>query len=118
MGDNGNRIASVLTPFNGEGDVTAWLSKNELQVKLTKKKGQLAAVIPLYLERGALAVYLELSAEDQLDADKIKQSLTKAFSDSVFTAFSKLKALEWRGESVDIFGPNLRRLARESGNLE
>jgi len=113
-----NRIASVLTPFNGEGDVTAWLSKVELVVKLTKKKADLAAIIPLYLEGGALAVYLELSAEDQLDADKIKNSLTKAFSDSAFTAFSKLKALEWRGESVDIFATNLRRLARESGFTE
>ena len=55
-----DRITSVLKPFNGEGDVTAWLSKVELVVKLTKKKTDLAAIIPLYLEGGALAVYLEL----------------------------------------------------------
>ena len=118
MADNNNRIANVLTPFNGDGDITAWLNKVELVTKITKKKADVAAslasIIPLYLEGGALAVYLELTEEEQSDAEKIKAALTKVYSDSVFTAFSKLKASEWRGEAVDIYATNLRRLARES----
>ena len=104
----------VLKPYNGEGDIMAWLAKVELVAKLTKTS-DVASLIPLYLEGGALAVYLELSTGDQEDLTKLKKALMKGFSDSSFTAFSKIKGLRWTGEPVDIFATEVRKLARESG---
>ena len=92
----------------------AWLAKVELVAKLTKTS-DVASLIPLYLEGGALAVYLELSTGDQEDLTKLKKALMKAFSDSSLTAFSKIKGLPWTGEPVDIFATEVRKLARESG---
>jgi len=107
-------LDKVIKPYDGEGDVMAWLSKIELVAKLTKT-ADLARLIPLYLEGGALAVYLEMSTDVQEDVEKLKKGLTRAFSDSMFTAFSKLKGLRWSGESVDIYATELRKLARECG---
>ena len=104
----------VLKPYDGEGDIMAWLAKVELVAKLTKTS-DVASLIPLYLEGGALAVYLELSTEDQQDVQKLKKALMRAFSDSPFTAFNKIKGLRWAGEPVDIYATELRKLARESG---
>ena len=107
-------IDRVLKPYAGEGDIMAWLAKVELVAKLTKTT-DVASLIPLYLEGGALAVYLELAPDVQQDSTKLKKALLKAFSDSQFTAFSKFKSLRWGGESVDIYATELRKLARESG---
>lgn len=107
-------IEKVIRPYNGEGDIMAWLSKLELVAKLTKIEN-MANLIPLYLEGGALAVYLEMPAEVQADAELLKKGLLRAFSDSAFTAFNKLKGLRWKGESVDIYATELRKLARECG---
>ena len=52
-------VEKMIKPFTGEGDVMAWLQKVELVAKLTGEK-DLACFIPLYLEDGALAVYLEM----------------------------------------------------------
>ena len=49
----------VIRPFNGEGDISAWLAKVELVASLTDVK-DVAKFLPLYLEGGALALYLEL----------------------------------------------------------
>ena len=49
----------MIQPFDGEGDITAWLAKVELVAKLTGIK-DVAVLVPLYLEGGALAVYMEL----------------------------------------------------------
>ena len=109
-------LDKVLKPFTGEGDVMSWLAKVELVASLSDiKKKDLIKLIPMYLEGGALAVYLEMSEEVRNDTDQLKKGLLRAFSDSAFTAFSKLKGLRWTGESVDIFTTELRKLARECG---
>ena len=101
----------MIKPFTGVGDVTAWLTKVELVAALSDITPQdLVNVIPLYLEGGALAVYLEMSKADREDINKLKKGLYRAFSDSPFTAYSKLKgsAVDWgaggyfcyRGEKV------------------
>ena len=52
----------------------AWLKKAELVAKLMEIK-DLASFIPLFLEGNALALYLEMSEEDQKDEGKIKSRL-------------------------------------------
>lgn len=100
----------MIKPFNGEGDVVAWLKKVTLVARLQKVK-DLASLIPLYLEGSALALFLELSPAEQEDAIIIQSKLQEAFSDDPFTAFRKLSVLKWTGESVDVFATELRRLA-------
>ena len=104
----------MIRTFKGEGDICAWLKKVELVVKLTGHKDE-ALFIPLYLEEGALAVYMEMEEEDQKDASKIKDKLIEAFSDSAFVAYNKLTSAKWTGEAVDIYVNELRRLAGLAG---
>ena len=54
-----------------------------------------------FLEGGALAVYLEMSTDDQGDVKKLKKNLMEVFLDSQFVAFNQFKSLRWNGESVD-----------------
>ena len=104
----------IIKTFKGEGDICAWLKKVELVVKLTGVKDE-ALFIPLYLEEGALAVYLEMEEADQKVASKIKDKLIEAFSDSAFVAYTKLTSAKWTGEAVDIYVNELRRLAGLAG---
>lgn len=100
----------MIKPFTGEGDVVSWLKKVNLVAKL-QKISDLASFIPLYLEGDALALYLELSDEDQESAEKIQEKLKVAFSDDAFTAFGKLVQMKWTGEAVDLYANEIRRLA-------
>ncbi len=76
----GDRMASVgpgvdklIKPFSGGEGVNEWISKVELVVRLTGVKDE-AAFLPLFLEGGALAVYLEMPSAEQKDAATIKKS--------------------------------------------
>ena len=109
-----SRISDLIKPFNGDGDLVAWLEKVELVAKLNKVK-DLATVIPLHLEGGALSVYLEMAEDKKADASLLKKELLRAFTDSEFTAFSKLKAVRWAGEPVDVYATEIRRLVRGCG---
>ena len=55
----------VIQPFNGEGDVVGWIKKVKLVAKLQKVQ-DLASFILLFLHGDALALYLEISNEDQV----------------------------------------------------
>ena len=104
----------VIRPFNGEGDVAAWLAKVELVASLTDVK-DVAKLLPLYLEGGALSLYLELDDEKKGDFKLLAKELLKAYSDSEFVAFSKLKNIKWTGEQVDVLANDIRKLARGCG---
>ena len=112
----GGKVATerMIKPFSGEGDIQAWLTKVELVARLTDIE-DVASLIPLYLEGGALAVYLEMPKTEQSDLKSLKKRLTQAFSDSQFVAYSKLRVSKWLGEPVDVFANELRKLGRESG---
>ena len=58
----------VIPPFSGEGDVVGWIKKVKLVAKLQKVQ-DLASFIPLFLYEDALALYLEMSNEDQVWAE-------------------------------------------------
>ena len=92
----------VIKPFSGEGDVSAWLAKVELVASLTDVK-DVAKFLPLYLEGGALSLFLELDDSKKGDYSLLSKELLKAYSDSEFVAFSKLKNVKWTGEQVDVF---------------
>ena len=79
MASKGKLSGEMMKSFDGKGDIVAWLKKAELVAKLTEIK-DLASFIPLFLEGDALALYLEMSDEDQLKADKIKSRLKEAFA--------------------------------------
>lgn len=104
----------MVKPFNGEGDVMAWLAKIELVASLMKVQ-DVSKFIPLYLEGGALAVYLEMPEQEKGNVELLKLRLQEAFTDSQFVAFEKLKSAKWAGEPVDVFAMELRKLGRKSG---
>lgn len=86
------------------------MAKKVTLVAKLQKITDLASFIPLYLESDALALYLELSEEDQASAEKI-QKLKVAFTDDAFSAFGKLVQMKWTGEPVDVYANEIRRLA-------
>ena len=106
--------SKVIRPFDGEGDVVAWLAKVELVASLTDVKN-VAKLVTLYLDGGAVALHLELSEEKREDYNLLSRELLRAYSDSEFVAYSKLRAAKWVGEPVDVFVNSVRKLARGSG---
>ena len=109
------RISSdMIKPFNGDGDVVAWLQKINLVAKLSKIT-ELHNFIPLYLEGSALSVYLEMEESQKEEADKIEKRLKEVFTDGPFIAYTKLTSCRWTGECVDVYASELRRLAGLAG---
>ena len=92
----------------------AWLAKVELVASLTETK-DVAKLVPLYLEGGALALYLEMDAAKRADYNLLSQELMRAYSDSEFVAYSNLRTMKWTGEPVDVFANDIRKLARGCG---
>ena len=103
-----------IRPFDGDGDIVAWLSKVELVAKLSSVKDA-ALLVPMFLEGGALALYLELDESKKNDYSALSRELIRAYSDSQSVSFCKLKAAQWTGEPVEVFANNLRRMARGCG---
>lgn len=104
----------MIKPFTGEGDVVAWLRKIKLVAKL-QKISDVASLIPLYLEKDALALYLEMGESAQEDAGAIEARLKEAFTDGAFSAYGKLVQLKWTGEQVDVYANEIRRVAGLAG---
>ena len=74
-----------------------------------------ASFLPLFLEDGALAVYLEMPENERSKVEEIRKRLREAFSDSMFVAYNKLKLTRWTGEPIDVYANEIRKLARLSG---
>src|SRR5678816_1670847 len=105
------KIFDVVKPFDGVGDLESWILKVELVVKTQKLKNE-ESLLPMLLEKEALAVYLELSEEEKLSAEEIKKKLRKVFGEDPFVAFSQLCAKRWSGENIDVYMNEIKRLAR------
>ena len=106
--------SDMVKPFNGEGDVLAWLEKVQLVAELSGVT-ELAKFIPLFLEGSALSVYLELTKDEKLVPGTIIARLKEVYSDSVFVAFRKVMSMRWMGEPIDAFVTEIRRLAGLAG---
>ena len=106
--------SDIMKCYDGTGDVVAWLKKAKLVANLMEIK-DVASFIPLYLEGDAMALYLEMSEADQTKVEKIEGRLKEAFAQGRFEAYGKLKGLRWKGEQVDVFANEIRRLAGLAG---
>ena len=106
----------VIPLFRGEGDVVEWIKKVKVLAKLQKVQ-HLASFIPLFLHGDALALYLEMSNEDQVQAEQIEMRLVTAFTEGPFEAYEKLKWFKWTGESVDVYANTIKRLAELAGYM-
>ena len=51
-------------PFTGEGDVVVWLKKGETSAYMD----DVVSLLLLYIERDALALYIEIYEDDQIEA--------------------------------------------------
>ena len=80
-----------------------------------KKVTDLASFIPLFLEGDALALYLQLSDDEQSNAEIIIARLKEAFTDGAFIAYAKLVRMKWTGQPVDVYANEIRRLAGLAG---
>ena len=49
-----------IKPFDGSGDISEWLNKFQLIVKLRSIDNE-ASILPMFLEGSALSLYLELT---------------------------------------------------------
>ena len=109
-----DRLGSdILKPFSSKGDAVAWLKKVRLVVRL-QHVDDIASLLPLYLERDALVLYMEMK-EDQKYIILIEARLKEAFTDGAFTAYRKLTMVRWAGECVDAYANKIRQLAGFEG---
>lgn len=104
----------MIKPFAGAGDVVAWIKKVELVARL-QKVSDVASFLPLFLEDAALALFLQMSDDDQKDIEKIKSKLVGAFSDSAHVAYAKMVQKKWSGENIDVYANEISRLAGLAG---
>ena len=108
------RVSDVVRPFSGEGDIVQWIEKLEVVAKLREIK-DVAALMPLFLEGPAFAVYCEMDPGKKADLKEIKRALTDAFGLNPFRAYEQLVRRVWREEPVDVYLSDLRRLAKVAG---
>ena len=87
----------------------AWLTKVNLVAKL-QNVDNVTTVIPFFLESDTLALYLELSEQDQEDVDIICMRLKQAFAEGLYEAYEKLKNEQWTREMVDVYKNKIKRL--------
>jgi len=118
-GSNGAiRLQDVIQRFSGDKpgeDITVWRRQVRLVARL-QNLGDLSAVVPLFLDGPALAVYEQMSDTDQGDVETIFDHLTRAFSVDIFEAYHQFKSrVRQQGEAVDVFLSELRRLGSLAG---
>ena len=92
----------MVKPFRGKGDVVVWLKKEKLVARFQHVNDRVS-LLPLYLEGGTLALYLEMDEDNQTDMNQTEVQLNKAFTDGVFTSYRKLNRVWWLGKQVDIY---------------
>lgn len=105
------KFSDIITQFDGSSDFSEWVKKLELVAELQGVKDP-AKFLPLFLSKGAFAVYEGLSTAQKKDYDSIKRALTTAFSLDQCTAYEQfIRRRLLPAESVDVFLADLTRLA-------
>ena len=106
------KIYDVIKPYDGKGDIVAWMRRLKQMARLYKVEKDMLVLIPSFLEERAYAVYEQLPESVKEKVEDLEQSLYEAFSVRRYGAFEKLRRRELRGdESVDVFLADIRRLA-------
>ena len=80
------KCTDLIEKYDGEGDFSEWLAKLEFVAKLQKIE-DVKNFFPLFLTKGAFAVYQSYSTSGFVDYDSLKEALTKAFSADKFQAY-------------------------------
>jgi len=113
---SGSEVNRMVPSFDGRGDVTVWLKKVKLVAKL-RGITDLHAVIPLYLDGPAFALYEELPEDAKDKVDRIENALLSAFAMNKFQAYEALQRRKWKGEAetVDVYLSDIRKLAKLAG---
>jgi hypothetical protein len=105
------KLGDMVKPFDGSGNIVTWLEKVKL-VCTMQKIGDLATVIPLFLEDAAFAVYLQMDAAKKTDAEEVEATLLAAFAMDCFQAYEAFRQRQWQhNEPVDVYLADLKRLA-------
>ena len=106
------KFGDIIRQYDGEGDFAEWLRKLELVADLQGVTA-LEKFLPLFLCGGAFSVYESLADDVRADFYKLKAALTSAFSLNGYAAYEAFVSRRYiRGESVDVYLSELRRLAR------
>ena len=109
------KVSDMVKTYDGSGDVSVWLAKVKLVIS-TQKLGDIATIVPLFLDGPAFAVYDQMEQADKKDGDKIQRCLLEAFSLNAFQAYDNFRRRSWMdNEPVDVFLSELRKLARLAG---
>lgn len=107
------KIVSVIEKFDGCSDAAKWLERFEAAaVVCGLDRKDWAAVMPIMVSGAAHDVYSQWSDITKKDYELTKKALLTAFSLDPTTAYLNLKdrTLQ-RGESVEAFCADIRRLA-------
>ena len=108
----------LIPEFDGASQsVSEWLEKTELVCDL-QGVTELQNVVPLRLTGGAFCVYQQLTVEQKRDYQVIKKTLLAAFAADRFQAYDQFvdRKLQ-RGEAVDVYLADLRRLSTLFGGV-
>lgn len=109
------RLSDVVKPFSGDGDVEVWMNKLRRAAKAQKVQ-DLAALIPMFLEGSAYAVFDQMEEAEKDDEERIVKVLQDAFGVNRFRAYELLRQRNWReGEPVDVYLAEIRKLAKLAG---
>ena len=82
----------MVKPLSEEGGIIVWLSKIKLIVKLQNIL-DIVRFIPLSLEEGILALFLQFRDKNQNDTDMIEYAVKKTFLFGVFVAHGILEEI-------------------------
>jgi len=105
------KFTDLIEKYDGEGDFSEWIAKLEFVAKLQKIE-DLENFFPLFLTKGAFAVYKSVSADNDTYAS-LKEALTLAFSADKFQAYDQFVSRTLKpNESVDVYLADLQRLMK------
>ena len=110
-----NKHISVPKPL-AEGDLTNWFLKYEICCVANEWGDELKAKkLPTLLEGEALAIWLELSTEQQASYDVAKAKITKAMAPVQFVSLDDLGARKLRpNEALSVFLHELRQMLKQA----
>ena len=110
-----NKHISVPKPL-AEGDPTNWFLKYEICCVANEWGDELKAKkLPTLLEGEALAIWLELSTEQQASYDAAKAKITKAMAPVQFVLLDDFRARKLRpNKALSVFLHELRQMLKQA----
>lgn len=105
-------LLKLVKPYDGSGDISKWLDKLKMLIKLQGLDLNTSEVIPYFLEGNAYELFSQLDKNVATDSALLEKSLQDAFGLDSFEAFEILRCKRWDGtETVDVYMAEIKRLA-------